>query len=258
MRASAGNNSNSRRAEITKRLRNTKPINLPGYHNRVVWVWMLLLLGQFGLIARLFWLQVNQGPKLEQMAKDQRMRKLSPKSSRHSILDRNGNILAKDEPSFRLFVHPAMFKKSKADIATELSPIIKMPVDELARLFETGKTGIPVTRNIPEDGAAAVRKLALDGVELNQEWSRVYPQKDLMSSIVGYVDAEHLGQAGLEYSLQTWLKAKPPSANVSEDGNGYLLPNEFSLRPLNAEELNLKLTLDTRLQWSATTAVRSW
>jgi cell division protein FtsI (penicillin-binding protein 3) len=255
MRASAGNNSNSRRAEITKRLRNTKPINLPGYHNRVVWVWLLLLLGQFGLITRLFWLQVNQGPKLGQMAKEQRMRKLSPKSSRHSILDRNGNILAKDEPSFRLFVHPVMFKKSKADIATELSPIIKMPVDELTRLFETGKTGIPVTRNIPEDGAAAVRKLALDGVELNQEWSRVYPQKDLMSSIVGYVNADHLGQAGLEYSLQSWLMAQPPSAKVSEDGNGYLLPNEFSLRPLNAEELNLKLTLDTRLQWSATTAL---
>jgi cell division protein FtsI (penicillin-binding protein 3) len=255
MRASAANNSKSRRAEITKRLRNTKPINLPGYHNRLVWVWLLLFIGQFGLIARLFWLQVNQGPKLGQMAKEQRTRKLSPKSARHSISDRNGNILAKDEPSFRLFVHPMMFNKSKADIAAQLSPVINMPVDELTRVFETGKTGIPVTRNISEESAAAVRKLALDGVELNQEWSRIYPQKDLMSSIVGYVDADHLGQAGLEYSLQTWLKAKPPAEQVSEDGNGYLLPNQFSLRPLNAEDLNLKLTLDTRLQWSATTAL---
>jgi cell division protein FtsI (penicillin-binding protein 3) len=255
MRASAAKNMKSRREEITKRLRNTKPINLPGYHNRLVWVWLLLFLGQFGLIARLFWLQVNQGPKLGQMAKDQRSRKLAPRAARHAILDRNGNILAKDEPSFRLFVHPVMFKQSKADVAVALSPILKMPSDELIRLFETGKTGIPVTRNISEDSAATIRKLALDGVELNQEWSRVYPQKDLMSSIVGYVDADHLGQAGLEYSLQSWLKAKPPSERVSEDGNGYLLPNEFSLRPLNADELNLKLTLDTRLQWSATTAL---
>jgi cell division protein FtsI (penicillin-binding protein 3) len=255
MRASAAKNMKSRREEITKRLRNTKPINLPGYHNRLVWVWLLLLLGQFGLIARLFWLQVNQGLTLGQMAKDQRSHKLAPRTARHSIVDRNGNILAKDEPSFRLFVHPSMFKQSKADIATALSPLLNMPSDELTRLFETGKTGVPVTRNIPEEAAAAIRKLAFDGVELNQEWSRVYPQKDLMSSIVGFVDADHLGQAGLEYSLQSWLKTKPPSQTISEDGNGYLLPNEFSLRPLNADELSLKLTLDTRLQWSATAAL---
>jgi cell division protein FtsI (penicillin-binding protein 3) len=255
MRVSAANNAKSRRTEIETRLRNTKPINLPGYHNRLFWVWMLLLVGQFGLIARLFWVQIKQGPQLQQMAKAQRTRKLSPKLARHPILDRNGNILAKDEPTFRLFVHPILFKKSRADTAAALAPIIKMPAEALLKLFETGKTGIPVIRDLSETAAADLRKLGLDGVELNQEWHRSYPQKDLMSSIVGYVDAEHLGQAGLEYSLQTWLKAKPPSENVSEDGKGYLLPNEFSLRPLNADELSLKLTLDTRLQWSATTAL---
>jgi cell division protein FtsI (penicillin-binding protein 3) len=255
MRVSAANNAKSRRTEVETRLRNTKPINLPGYHNRLFWVWMLLLMGQFGLIARLFWVQIKQGPQLQQMAKAQRTRKLSPKLARHPIVDRNGNILAKDEPTFRLFVHPILFKKSRADTAAALSPIIKMPAEELIKLFETGKTGIPVIRDLSETAAADLRKLGLDGVELNQEWHRSYPQKDLMSSIVGYVDAEHLGQAGLEYSLQTWLKAKPPSEAVSEDGKGYLLPNEFSLRPLNAEELSLKLTLDTRLQWSATTAL---
>lgn len=255
MRVSAANNVKSRRAEIETRLRNTKPINRPGYHQRLVWVWLLLLAGQFGLIARLFWLQVNQGSQLQQTAKEQRSRKLAPRMARHPILDRNGNILAKDEPTFRLFVHPMLFSKSRSDIAAALSPIIKMPVDKLIRLFESGKSGIPVIRDLSETTAADLRKLALDGVELNQEWKRIYPQKDLMSSIVGYVDADHLGQAGLEYGLQTWLKAKPPSDKVSEDGNGYLLPNQFSLRPLNADELSLKLTLDTRLQWSATMAL---
>ncbi len=257
MRVSAANTVKlkSRRAEIAARLRNTRPINLPGYHQRLVWVWLLLFLGQFGLIARLVWLQVNQSAQLGQIAKDQRSRKLAPKFARHPIVDHNGNILAKDEPTFRLFVHPTMFKKSRADIASALSPLIKTSADELVRLFESGKTGIPVIRNLSEETASNLRKLRLDGVELNQEWSRTYPQKDLMSSIVGYVDGDHLGQAGLEYSLQTWLKAKPPSESVSEDGNGYLLPNQFSTRPLNADELSLKLTLDTRLQWSATMAL---
>lgn len=255
MRVSAAKNLKSRRAEIRTRLRNTKPINLPGYHQRLVWVWLLLFLGQIGLIGRLVWLQVNQGSQLEHKARAQRTLRLAPKMARHPIVDRNGNLLAKDEPTFRLFVHPVMFKKSKQDMAAALAPIVKMPEEALIKLFESGKSGIPVTSNISEAEADTLRKLNLDGFDLDQEWHRAYPQKDLMSSIVGYVDAEHKGQAGLEYSLQSWLQAQPSLNRVSEDGNGYLLPNQFPLRPLNAGELSLKLTLDTRLQWSATTAL---
>jgi cell division protein FtsI (penicillin-binding protein 3) len=255
MRVSADKSPQSRRAEIKTRLRNTKPINLPGYHQRLVWVWLLLFLGQLGLIGRLVWLQVSQGSQLEQKARAQRTLRLAPKMARHPIVDRNGNLLAKDEPTFRLFVHPVMFKKSKQDMAAALAPVVKMPEEALVKLFESGKTGVPVTSSLSEAQAEALRHLNLDGFDLDQEWHRAYPQKDLVSSIVGYVDAEHRGQAGLEYSLQSWLQAKPSLARVSEDGNGYLLPNQFPLRPLNAEELNLKLTLDTRLQWSATTAL---
>jgi cell division protein FtsI (penicillin-binding protein 3) len=213
-------------------------------------------LGQFGLIARLFWLQVREAPTLRQRAETQRTLKLSPREALHPITDRNGNILAKDEPTFRLFVHPFLFNKPKQEIAQKLAAILKIPANDLGKLFDSGESGIPVTREIAEETAESIRRLSFDGVELTQEWDRVYPQQDLFSGIVGYVDADHLGQAGLEYSLRTLLKAKPPSARVSEDGSGYLLPNQFPLRPLNADALSLKLTLDTRVQWSAYTALQ--
>jgi cell division protein FtsI (penicillin-binding protein 3) len=209
-----------------------------------------------GLIVRLFWLQVREAPTLRQRAETQRTLKLSPREALHPITDRNGNILAKDEPTFRLFVHPFLFNKPKQEIAQKLAAIIKIPANDLGKLFDSGESGIPVTREIAEETAESIRRLSFDGVELTQEWDRVYPQQDLFSGIVGYVDADHLGQAGLEYSLRTLLKAKPPSARVSEDGSGYLLPNQFPLRPLNADALSLKLTLDTRVQWSAYTALQ--
>jgi cell division protein FtsI (penicillin-binding protein 3) len=64
-----------------------------------------------------------------------------------------------------------------------------------------------------------------------------------------------VGQSGWEYSFKSSLKAKPPSDWVSKDGRGNLLPEEFPVRPLNADELRMKLTLDSRLQWSARTAL---
>ncbi|HEY9825967.1 MAG TPA: hypothetical protein V6D19_10995, partial [Stenomitos sp.] len=220
-------NPKSRRTEIQSRLRNTRPVNLPGYRQRLIWVWVLLCLGQCALVARLFWLQIIKAPTLRQDAEAQRTLKLSPKVALHPIVDRNGNILAKDEPTFRLFVHPFLFNKEQQEIAKQLSTIINIPEEQLLKLFTTAKSGIPVTRDLHEDSAAKIRDLRLDGVELTREWTRTYPQKDLTSGLVGYVDAEHLGQAGLEYSMQALLKAKPPSTVVSEDGNGYLLPNQF-------------------------------
>jgi cell division protein FtsI (penicillin-binding protein 3) len=252
---SASVTSKSRRAAIESRLRNTKPVNLPGYQGRLMWVWLALVVGQFGLIGRLFWLQIVDAPKLNKMAQAQRLLKLSPKVALHPIADRNGNILAKDEPTFRLFAHPLLFKKDQAKIAEAAAPILKVSADELIKLFNSGETGIPIARDLDQKVANQVRDLNLDGLELNQEWIRTYPQQDLMSGIVGYVDADHVGQSGLEYSFQSSLKAKPSSNWVSEDGRGNLLPEEFPVRPLNADELSMKLTLDSRLQWSARTAL---
>jgi cell division protein FtsI (penicillin-binding protein 3) len=245
----------SRRDDVKARLRGTKPVNLPGYQGRVVWVWLLLCLGQLGLVGRLVWLQVVQGPTLQRRAEAQRSVKLSPKVALYPMVDRNGNVLAKDESAFRLFAHPFLFKKEKEEIAKTLAPILSLSADDLVKLFKSADSGVPIARDLSEKVADQVRTLRLDGLELNQEWKRNYPQKDLMSGIVGYVDGDHRGQSGLEYSLQPLLTAKPPSGFVSEDGRGYLLPEQFSKGPFNADELSLKLTLDSRLQWSARTAL---
>ncbi len=247
--------SKARRAEIETRLRKAKPVNLPGYQGRLIWVWLALVLSQFGLLGRLFWLQVIDAPQLKQRAQAQRLTKLPPKISLHPIVDRNGNILAKDEPTFRLFAHPFLFKKDKTQIAEVVAPIVNLSVEEVGKLFGSGDSGVPIARYLNSESADRLQALKLDGLELNQEWHRTYPQKDLMSGIVGYVNADHVGQAGLEYSLQSLLKAQPPSNLVSEDGRGNLLPNQFPSRPLNADQLTMKLTLDTRLQWSARTAL---
>ena len=245
----------SPREVVKARLQGSKPINPPSYRKRVIWVWVLLCLGQLGLMSRLVWLQVVAGPELQQRAKAQRSVKLAPKVALHPILDRNGNVLAKDESVFRLFAHPFLFKKSKADIAQVLAPLLNQSASSLSNLFDSGESGIPIANELSEKAAGEISALRLDGLELNQEWRRVYPQQDLMSGIVGYVDAEHRGQSGIEYSLQPLLTAQSSSGLVSEDGRGYLLPNQFPQQPLNADEFNLKLTLDSRLQWSARTAL---
>ena len=262
MRTSAPPSSSRHRTQSpakTQAVQSTKPVNLPGYQRRSMLVGGLLGLGLIGLVVRLVWLQIYAAPNLQARAVAQRAVQLSPKVALHPIVDRSGNVLAQDEPLFRLFAHPIIYRDNAEQhqkIVDRLAPLLKMPPAELDKLLRSGESGIPIANDLPEELATQIRELGLDGLELTQEWQRQYPQSDLTAGIVGYVDAEHIGQAGIEYSLRSLLTVKPSTGLVSKDGTGWLLPDGFAQRPLNADESTLRLTIDTRLQRSARMAIQ--
>ncbi len=246
----------SRREAIKTRIKSEPPTPPKGHQTRLIWVWTFLVLSQVGLAARLVYLQANQGERLKARAQAQQMMKLTPHLSRHPIVGRNGTVLAKDEPIFRLFVHPFLFKKSGQEIAKKLAPIVDRSPAELQRLFKKRRSGISIARGLTEDKASQVRKLWLDGVELTSGWRRVYPQRQLTSNLVGYVNADGQGQAGVEYSQQQLLLAKPPKEKVSRNGFGTFLPSYFPEQPLSTRDRTLQLTVDLRLQRSARAALK--
>lgn len=246
----------SRREAVKDRIKSKQPQLFKGHQTRLIWVWTVLILGQVGLAARLVYLQVHQGPKLKARAQAQQMTTLPPRISRHPIVDHNGTLLAKDEPVFRLFAHPFLFKTSGAEIAKQLAPVLDRSPTDLQRLFKKQKSGISIARGLSEEKARQIRKLWLDGLELTPGWRRTYPQQQLTSNLVGYVNADGQGQAGVEYSQQPLLLSKPPQERVSRDGFGSFLPDYFPEQPLSTRDRTLQLTLDLRLQRAARAALK--
>ncbi|NCJ05494.1 penicillin-binding protein 2 [Synechococcales cyanobacterium C] len=250
--------SRSRRQQIRARIQARQPANQPGYRWRTWLVWCVLFVGQLGLSARLVWLQVNEAPRLKQYAQGQQLALLAPRTKRHPIVDINGQLLAKDEPIFQLFVHPYLMEEHNEDpavVAAKLGEILGTPATELLDLFQTAESGIPVQDRLPEDVAEKIWRLGINGVDLLQKWQRRYPTQELTAGILGYVDFENQGQAGLEYSQNGLLEAESRPWLISRDGMGLTLPDRFPLEPLNSQDLTLKLTLNTRLQWAARTAL---
>jgi cell division protein FtsI (penicillin-binding protein 3) len=220
---------------------------------------LFLIVGQVGLAARLFYLQIYETKGLKQQAQGQQQVSLPPLVARYPIVDRRLDLLAADQPAFTLFAHPFLFKapETNASIAAKLSPLLKQPVAKLEKLFGTAKSGIPVEYELSEETASQIRNLKLDGLELNREWKRIYPQEELTSGIIGYVDRDHQGQAGLEYSQAKLLQAPPQSRILTGDGAGFLLPNLAALDPVDpTSRYSLRLTIDVRLQRVARTALR--
>ena len=211
-------------------------------------IWWFLIIAGIGLGVQLYRLQVLQGTELFKKAQRQQTTLLRPFIPRRPVIDRSNNVLAVDRRVYTLYVHPKLFKTSSAEIAQTLSGILNRPVRELENLFSKRETGIRLTPALNEEVAEKIKALQADGLELTEEYSRFYPQKDLAGDVVGYVNLDRSGQAGVEYSQQKWLERSLKSVKLNKRRDGMLMSDRVPAGFLHVDDLRLQLTIDTRLQ----------
>jgi len=225
---------------------------------RLLLVWMILFLGGLGLCWNLFQLQVVRRPFLERYARQQQEITIRPFVPRRSIVDRNNNLLAVDSPTYTLYAHPLIFRRqTKEQIANQLAPLLDKPASELLTKFNSAPTGIRVKDKIVQEVADKIIAMRQDGLELIQTFSRLYPAKETAADIVGYVDDNHKGQAGLEYSRETILERSTKVLKLNRSGNGAVMPDHAPEGLLNADDTHLRLTIDVRLQRAARAALKT-
>jgi len=118
---------------------------------RLLLVWALLIFATLGLGFNLYRLQIANSSVLLKKARQQQMVSLRPFVPRRSIVDRNGNFLATDQPSYKLYAHPKLFKVSKQTVANQLSKIINVPEAQLLNKLNQKNSGIRLGESLRED-----------------------------------------------------------------------------------------------------------
>jgi cell division protein FtsI (penicillin-binding protein 3) len=217
---------------------------------RLAMVWGLLLLAMLGLALNLFRIQVIQASTLSDRAESQHRVMFNPVTPRRPIIDRNGDVLAIDRPVYTLYAHPYMFKESKEEMAAALAPVLSQPVDALLKLFNSADSGIRVQESIPEDLAHRIERLGKDGLDMEPHQQRLYPQENLFANIVGYVNLDRQGQAGLEASQEKELQQPIEGMQLNRSGDGSIIPVGLPPNFLESQktDLRMQLTVDSRLQ----------
>jgi cell division protein FtsI (penicillin-binding protein 3) len=238
-----------------KKTNEPKPPKLSKF--RLLLVWGVLVAASLGLAWRLYHLQIIQAEELQQKARQQQVVNVRPYIPRRSIVDSQGNVLATDRIVYTLFAHPKMFKESKEKIAANLSEILadKTPQD-LLKQFSQQETGIRLASSLTEDVADKIRKLRFDGLDLNEHYSRFYPQQEMAAEAIGYVDSDYIGQAGVESSQRNLLMRDSFNVSFRRSGDGTIVPAYLPKDVLSFDHLQLQLTLDLRLQRAARSALR--
>jgi len=231
-------------------------------------VWALLMLGGLGLAVNLFYLQVTRAPALRKQAEQQQTLKTKPFVPRRPIVDRAGNVLAIDRQVYTLYAHPKLFNHSKAEIAALLAPMLPLELSpgitaetELLRRFNLAESGITIAESLAQEVADRVARMQIkdspvDGLELLRQQQRFYPQQELVADILGYVDGERKGQAGVEYSQQNLLERSMPSIQFTRSIDGKWVPDRLTAGFVQLDDLKLQLTIDSRLQRAARIALK--
>jgi len=228
----------------------------PNIKLRLFAVWGVLMVAIVGLAFNLYQLQIVQGKRLTKRARNQQMVNVRPYMPRRQVVDRNNNILAIDRPVYTVYSHPKLFDLSQEEIAEKIAPIIGKEKADLVKTFQSKRSGILLASGVSEDITDKLISLRLNGFEFIQKYSRFYPQDDLVADVVGYVNLDRRGQAGVEYSQEKWLERSGQTVRMSKSGDGSLMPNYVTEGFLNSDDLKLQLTIDSRLQRVARAALK--
>jgi cell division protein FtsI (penicillin-binding protein 3) len=260
-----------------KRRKKRPPIDLNGLPIRLLGVGCILGLGALGLLFRLGWLQIVAAADLQKSARAQQITKVRPLVPRRPILDRNGNSIAIDRPSYAIYANPQSFNQTlklkggkfqkivitPAQMAQKLAPMLGRDVAELKAQFQTGKR-IRLGYSLPEEVRARIEAMQqddkIDGLEISKDesyYTRFYPQNEMLAEVLGYLDLSHQGKAGVEASQASLLERKVDDYTLSKTRSGSILPDLVKTDLLHTDDLQLHLTVDLRLQRAAREALRN-
>jgi cell division protein FtsI (penicillin-binding protein 3) len=241
---------------------------------RIASVWVVLGMGAVGLLLRLIWLQAIDAPRLQAIARERQSTTVTPFVPRRTIVDRANNQVAIDRPSYTLYAFPAKFGRvvfgkglpksgtrvpvTPADVAQQLAPILERPPQELIDKFQRRKNSVRLGSGLRADAKNRIRALKIEGLDLVQgdlDYTRSYPQGNMMAEVLGYLDWEHKAQAGVELSQSLLLERKVARYQVTKTGKGKILPDRVTPDYLHTDDLQLRLTVDLRLQRAARKAL---
>lgn len=218
-------------------------------HGRIRFIFIIVLVMFSAIIIRVFYIQVIDYNKLNDLADNLWSRNLPITADRGLILDRNGKILADNITTVSLVLIPNQIK-NKEKVTEDLANILNVSYDEMYE-HVSKKTSIervhPEGRQLDYETAEKISNLNYDGVYLVKESKRYYPYKQVLSHVLGYVGIDNQGLSGIELEYDDYLTGKSGAIKYYSDGKGNRLEkSEVYVEPQNG--INVTLTIDLDIQ----------
>lgn len=229
---------------------------------RFGWVAVVFALVAALVVTKLVGLQVLSPDRHRELAENQRFRVQPILGSRGAIKDRNGVDMAISVPLQTITADPSLVKnpdKAAAIIAETIPGVDQADMTE--RLDTRGKRFAYVARQVqPAQAAKLLKRLGaadIEGFSVSEEQLRMQTAKNVGSGVLGEVDIDGIGTAGVEKLMDDQLQGIPGTMLFERAQDGSTIANSERVTARAQPGSDVELTLDRDLQFEVEQALVS-
>lgn len=213
-----------------------------------MYAWASVVFFFFVLIGRLACLQIKEGEIYSAKAAEQWYRDLPLAAGRGIIYDRTGNTIADNMTVYTVYVRPGSVTEPErvAEVLSDELGADKAKLEEKIRLRSVSE--ITVRKNVDAVTGKKLINLGLDGVYFSADYKRCYAYPEFLAQVVGFTDADNVGQNGLEGYYDKYIKGIAGSELVQSDNGGKEISTKerFYIPPVKGA--NVYTSLDINIQ----------
>lgn len=222
---------------------------------------LLILVIGFGAISvRLGYLQLFQGPYLQEKAVEQQLVDTTVNSKRGTIYDAKGKILAQSASVWKVVLAPAYLEtnEQRKYVAKNLSKILKLSYKDVYKKTKKNTYYVVVKRKIESVERekilnfvdALTKKYAKmsNVITLFDDYRRYYPYEDLASSVIGFTGSDDQGLEGVEFQYDKYLMGTPGRVITARNANQTDMPFQYAQNVDAKDGNSITLTIDETIQ----------
>jgi len=206
------------------------------------------------LTGRLIYLMIFRSEYYQEQANALHERERSIKAARGIIYDRNGVVLADNQSVCTISVIHNQITDPEKVIAV-LSEILSLDKETVRKRVEKLSSIERIKANVPKELGDQVRACQLDGVMIDEDYTRYYPYGSLASKVLGFTGGDNQGIIGLEVKYDRWLKGIEGAILTVTDARGVEVGHaaEDRVEPVPGSDLytSLDYTLQCYVQQTA-------
>lgn len=200
------------------------------------------------LVLRAASLQILPNDRLQVLKDRQFQTVITLQSRRGAIVDRRGRDLAISTKAFSVYADPKLIEGKKA-LAKKLAKLFGTSTEHMfSKIKDPKRRFVWIQRLISDDKAEQIRAWDVRGLQLVEEFKRVYPNESLLSSTLGSVGREGIGLEGLELMYNQSLSGSKKKVTVRRDARGRPLVADGMMFAENPDGAEVRLTIDSELQ----------
>ena len=214
---------------------------------RIGIVTLIFTLAFLVFFVRLVFVQVVRGEQLRQKGKRQYQESIEIRADRGEIFDCRGYKVAVNSSLKSHFAYP-LNKQDVAAAYTKMAGVFGISQSTLKRKHKlTPKKFRWIKRRLTANEIARFEKDSRNcGLYLREEPSRNYPYENIGRGILGFVDLDNCGKAGIELQMNEKLTGQNGRSLIQKDGLG----SEFLIQEIPLSQARSGQSLVLTVDWN--------